>query len=182
MASGESGVFRAEPVPGRGRFAVHALLRSLVTSTLLVGAYFLAPTRTPTAVSGLLTLVGGLLLISAALVWQVMGILNSPYPAARAVGALIVTVPMFLVLFASTYYLIATANPDSWSEPINRMDALYYTVTVFATVGFGDITAVSEGARIATTLQMLTGLILVGLIARVVVGAVHVSLERRPRE
>ena len=62
---------------------------------------------------------------------------------------------------------------------MTRLDSMYFTVTVFATVGFGDITAVSQGARAVTTVQMMGGLVLVGLIARVIVGAVQVGRSRR---
>jgi hypothetical protein len=71
------------------------------------------------------------------------------------------------------------SDPQQFSEPLTRLDAAYFTVTVFATVGFGDITAVSETARAVVTVQMLGGLVLVGLIARVVVGAVQEARTRR---
>jgi voltage-gated potassium channel len=57
-------------------------------------------------------------------------------------------------LFASTYYAMDRSNPASFNEAITRIDALYLTVTVFATVGFGDVVATSETARIAVTVQI----------------------------
>ena len=116
------------------------------------------------------------------LAWHVRLVLVSPFPAVRAATALILTVPLFLVVFATIYVLLATADAGSFSEPMTRFDALYYTVTVFATVGFGDITAVSQTARAVTTLQMVAGLTLVGVIARFVVGAVELNWRRRGRE
>ena len=44
---------------------------------------------------------------------------------------------------------------------------------MFATVGFGDITPVTSAARAATTLQMVGDVILVGLVAQVIVGAMR---------
>ncbi len=52
-------------------------------------------------------------------------------------------------------------------------------MTVFATVGFGDIVPVSQTARVLTTCQMVADPVLVGLIANVMVGAVRIGLERR---
>ena len=46
-------------------------------------------------------------------------------------------------------------------------------MTVFATVGFGDITAVSQAARLAVTTQMMLDLLVLGLGVRVFVGAVQ---------
>ena len=52
-------------------------------------------------------------------------------------------------------------------------------MTVFATVGFGDIAPVSELARVLVTIQMLVGLVAVGVIAKLVLGAVQVAVARR---
>jgi Ion channel len=56
---------------------------------------------------------------------------------------------------------------------------LYFTVTVFATVGFGDITATTEGARVVVTGQMIAGIVIVGIGARIIVDAVKHG--RRPQ-
>ena len=52
-------------------------------------------------------------------------------------------------------------------------------MTVFATVGFGDITPVTQLARVLVTIQMLVGLLTVGVIAKVVFGAVQVAESRQ---
>ena len=62
-----------------------------------------------------------------------------------------------------------------------RTDALYFTVTVFSTVGFGDITAKSETARIVLIVQMLADLAFLGAGVRVLLGAVQRRRERRPK-
>ena len=83
------------------------------------------------------------------------------------------------VVFASTYCTIAAQQPNAFSEPLDRTDGIYFTVTVFATVGFGDITPVSQLARVLVTVQMLVGLVAVGLIAKLLFGAVQVAVARR---
>jgi hypothetical protein len=151
---------------------------SLLVSTAIVYAYFVLPLSSDLAADTSVELVLGLSVLAALLAWQIRAILRSPYPAAQAVGALAVSVPLFLTVFAVTYYLMDEAEPGSFSEPMTRLDAMYFTVTVFATVGFGDITAVSEAARAITTVQMVGSLVLVGLIARVIVGAVQENRSR----
>jgi hypothetical protein len=54
---------------------------------------------------------------------------------------------------------------------LTRFDAVYFTVTVLATVGFGDIAAVTQTARILVTIQMLADLVLIGFVAKVLLGA-----------
>jgi hypothetical protein len=90
-----------------------------------------------------------------------------------------VGVPLLVVVFAATYCVVDTDQPGAFSEPLSRTDGLYFTVTVFATVGFGDITPVTELARILVSIQMITGLLTVGVIAKVVLGAVRVAETRQ---
>ena len=56
---------------------------------------------------------------------------------------------------------------------------MYYSATVFTTVGFGDITAKSEAARVVVTIQMMLDLVIIGLVARLVVNAVKVGQRRQ---
>jgi voltage-gated potassium channel Kch len=112
----------------------------------------------------------------------VRAITRSASPRLKAVEALAVTLALYLVLFSSAYYLMEHSSPGSFSEPLTRTDALYFTLTTFATVGFGDITAVSQTGRVVTMLQMLGGLILVGIAAKVLASAVRAGLRRQGRE
>lgn len=154
------------------------MLRSVLICVAIGVAYFALP-MSDLRGAGIATLVLGLIGLAALLTWQIHAIVHSSYPLARAIEALAVSVPLFLAIFATTYYLMGQAQPSSWSEPLSRLDAAYFTVTIFATVGFGDITAVSDMARAVTTLQMIADVILVGLAARVVVGAVKEGLRRQ---
>jgi len=65
---------------------------------------------------------------------------------------------------------------------MTRLDALYFTVTTFATVGYGDISPASQGARLVALLQMVVGLVLVGVIARVITGAAQLGMKRHRSE
>ena len=87
--------------------------------------------------------------------------------------------PVFIVLFATAYFVMGRTDPAQFSEPLSRLDSVYYTVTIFATVGFGDITPVSPTARAATTLQMLGDIILVSLVVQVIVAAMRQGLRRK---
>ena len=161
------------------RLVVRAVLRALLTSTVLVLLYFTLPiTGTLDGLTAWL-LALGLLGLAGVVTWQVRAVLRSRYPALRAIEALAAAIPLFLLLFAVAYVLLADAEPQAFSEPLSRVDALYFTITVFATVGFGDIVPVSDGARVATMAQMVGGLLVVGLVLRVMVGAVKVGRERR---
>jgi len=75
--------------------------------------------------------------------------------------------------------VMATISAGSFSQPMTRTNALYFTVTVFSTVGFGDITAKTDPARLLVTVQMIINLIVLGIGARVILGAVTRSRQRQ---
>jgi putative Mn2+ efflux pump MntP len=127
-------------------------------------------------------LVVGLVVFIGLVAFQVRSIVRSPFPGLRAIEALATSVPLFLLLFAATYDVMAALSASSFSQPLTRTDALYFTVTVFATVGFGDIAAKTEAARLVVTGQMIADLIIIGLGVRVIVGAVRRGRQRRPEE
>jgi hypothetical protein len=107
------------------------------------------------------------------LVWQIRSVGRSPHPVLRGVESLVVTVPLLVLTFAATYVVVDHNSPGSFSEALSRLDAAYFSVTVLATVGFGDITPLTEAARSLVMAQMLVDLAFVGLVAKVLVGAVR---------
>jgi ion channel len=167
--------------PSSGRI-VRSLLRAAGSTAALVAIYYLLPLDHSARWAAAVQLVIGLTALVGLVVFQVRAISRSRYPGLRALEALAVTVPLFLLLFASSYLVLAAISPSSFSQPLNHTDALYFTVTVFATVGFGDITATAGVSRLVVTGQMIIDLIILGLGARVILGAVSRGRQRRPAE
>ncbi|MFJ8012695.1 potassium channel family protein [Streptomyces sp. NPDC096339] len=163
----------------RRRVIIGHMVRSVASAALLTWLYYAVPLNRGVGVVTVVTLLAGLSLFGAVVVWQTSAIARSEYPRLRGVEALATAVPLFLVLFSSVYFLISQEAPATFSEPMNRTDALYFTVTVFATVGFGDITPVSEATRALTTFQMIADLVVVGVVAKALFGAVRVGLRRK---
>jgi voltage-gated potassium channel len=148
------------------------MLRALATTAALVALYYLLPLDRLANVPLVFILGAGLLILVAVATWQLRAVLRARYPGVRAAVSLAATVPFFLLLFASAYYVMAHGTPGSFSQQLTRTDALYFTVTTFTTVGFGDITATSQTARLVVTVQMLLDLLALGLGIRVFIGAV----------
>jgi voltage-gated potassium channel len=153
-------------------------VRTLVVIILLLVTYYQAPLDRPLTLTTGLLFAAALLLLTLALVVQVRGILASSTPLLRAIRTLAIGMPVLLVVFAATYVTIAGQQPGAFTESLDRTDGLYFTVTTFATVGYGDISPVTELARILVTVQMVVGLIAVGVIAKLVLGAVQVARQR----
>jgi voltage-gated potassium channel len=152
------------------RLLVRALLRASGTATALVVLYFTLPLTGAVDRSTAMLLVLGLLAFAGVVTWQVRSVLRSSYPGLRAIESLAAAIPLFLVLFAALYLHIADLDGSAFSEPLSRTGALYYTITVFSTVGFGDIVPRTDLARVVTMVQMLGDL---------VIGAVKLGRQRR---
>jgi hypothetical protein len=160
---------------------VATALRALGTTAALVAIYYLLLLdHTPTWVAATI-LVIGLVALIALVVFQVRWIIRSRFPVLRGVEALAISIPLFLLLFSGTYVVMAAVSASNFGEKLTHTDALYFTVTVFTTVGFGDIAAKSQGARLLVTGQMITDLIIIAIGVRVIFGAVTRGRQRRPR-
>ncbi len=163
----------------RRRLVVAAIVRTSLTITLVVAVYFVLPLDHSSSVGVVAELALGVLVLTGIIAWQVRRIVGSDHPTGRAVEALALSVPLYVLLFATTYFLMARANHATFGGPVSRTDAMYFSTTVFTTVGFGDITAKTEAARLAVTLQMWLDLLFLGLVVRIVVNAVKFNQQRR---
>jgi hypothetical protein len=146
---------------------------------VLVAVYYLLPLDTSATWAAITILVTGLVVLMALIAYSVWSIVRSPFPGLRAIEALAVIVPLFLLLFASAYVVMERLARASFTQPLTHTDALYFTVTVFTTVGFGDITARTEAARVLVTIQMIMDLVIIGVAIQAIVGAARHGRGRR---
>lgn len=75
-----------------------------------------------------------------------------------------------VLIFALVYAVVAVQVPGQFDGLENRTDALYFSVTLVATVGFGDIHPVGGAARLLATAHMVFNLIYLGTAIRMLVG------------
>ena len=150
-----------------------AVVRPAATVGVLLLVYYRLPMDQPEDGFTLLRLVAGLLLVLVVFWWQIRMIGRAAHPGRQGVQALALVVPLFLLVFAQACFLLARHQPGSFTVPLSRTDALYFVVTVFATVGFGDIAPVSQSARVLVTVQMIGNLLLVGVALKVILAAVR---------
>lgn len=166
------------PKSTRRRMILRAVVRPALIIIGLLLMYYLMPLWDRHTLSTGVSLVLGLALVVVVLAWQIRKISTSRYPRLRAIEALSFSAPLFILVFATAYFATGQGNPDSFSQGLNRTDALYFAVTTFSSVGFGDIVPVSQVARVMVMIQMLGDLVLVGIVARVILGAVQSGLRR----
>lgn len=166
------------------RLGLATAARIAISLVLLFGAYFLLPAKSGADGTAdwpylLLTLV----VFGVVVGLQVPAIVRARYPILRAVEALSMVITLYLLIFARVYLSNSLADPAIFSHPLNHISALYFTVTVFATVGFGDIVATTDAMRGLVTVQMLLNLVVLGLIIRLLASAAQrgVARRRQPR-
>jgi hypothetical protein len=150
---------------------VQAALRALAMTTILLVIYFVVPIEHRPHQSVVLRLAVGLALFVVVVTNEIRLISRSGRPMLRAAVAVATIIPLFLVVFAWIYLTMARADPGSFGQPLDRVSALYFTVTVFSTVGFGDIAPKTDAARLVATVQMLADLAVLAVVIRLIFAA-----------
>lgn len=86
---------------------------------------------------------------------------------ARAIGRRVLWALAALFLCSVIVYLDRNGYRDVKGEPLNYLDSLYYSAVTLSTTGYGDITPISESARLInilfiTPLRVLFLIVLIG--------------------
>jgi voltage-gated potassium channel len=153
-------------------------VRACATCAIVLAVYFTVPIGQHPNESIVLRLSVGLALFVSALAYEVRAITRADRPLLRAADALALVIPLFVVVFAWTYLTMAQSSVGAFSAPLDRVSALYFTVTVLSTVGFGDIAPRTDAARLTVTLQMGADLVLVALVVRLILEAARGTFGR----
>ncbi len=145
------------------------LLRSALTVIGLLALYAVIPVpgqREPLWLTLAMAL-AGLAFLAYAFITLAQRAQRSTEDTAIRLEALIAVLYAFVV-FMSLVYLGLASSPGQFDELHTRVDALYFTMSTIATVGFGDVHATGQAARLVVTVQIFLDLIFVGLVARII--------------
>lgn len=148
-----------------GRTAWRIAGISFLQAAGLVLVYYVMPIsfqRSPA-----LRVLSSLVILVAVLTWQVKAVMRAESRLYRGLISLGMAVPLLVVVYASIYLTLSINDVGSFSEELGRTDALYFTMTTLATVGYGDISPTTSAARIATMTQMIANVVVIGLAVRV---------------
>lgn len=110
---------------------------------------------------------------------EIRAILHHAYPGRRAVVALAVVLPLFVVLFSWLYLVVSRSNPAAFGVEFSRTEALYFAITVLSTVGFGEITPKTDPARLLVAAQMVSDLVLLAIVVKLILGTASRTHEYR---
>ena len=143
----------------------------------LVGAYYLIPMSGRwwpiPIVAGPIAIVA---LVPVAL-RHTKSILVADRPLMAVARALVLMLLLLIFGFACTYYALESHWPGQVHGLETKTDAIYFTVTVLATVGFGDIHPTGQAARAVATFHMLANLAVASVAVRLVLRAGRKRLD-----
>jgi len=154
-------------------------VRLSVSVVALLWVYYQIPVKGTDGNSDLPWLILELVIFGAIVGVQVPLITRARYPLLRGMESLALTILLFILIFARVYLSNSVADPAVFTQPLDKDTAVYFTVTVFATVGFGDIVAASNPMKLLVTLQMLLNLVVFGLVIRVISSAAQRGAARK---
>lgn len=125
----------------------------------LVVAYFLIPLEGSLAFR-LVAYALGLALVVLVVVRQMRRHLTSRDKDVR-IDSLALAIVLSVLLFALAYYTVSSDESAEFSGLSTRVDALYYSLTVATTTGFGDVSAQSQLARAMVSAQLVFNMLIV---------------------
>jgi voltage-gated potassium channel len=172
------------PVPNArtvARAGIPVVLGGSAIIACLMGLYVAIPTPRGDAPPWELITVALLvsILYALAAAWSVVAIHRAPHPMRTGGMLLLIMITAMVIIFSVSYLALSADDPSSFTEPLDKIDALYFTMTILSTVGFGDITAVSSTARVAVVLQMVVAVTLLTVLGKVLIEVARHETKRR---
>lgn len=170
----------AELDPKERRVAVAKLAGAvLIAWVLLIGAYYVHPGQPSAAVGAIVKMVVGVTVVVAVIVIEFPRIIHAKLPGLRAIEALGISLPLFFVVFSSVYLSLGRGPHPMFDMTLDHTKALYFAITVFSTVGFGDIVPTTDTARLLVAAQMLLDLVFIGAVVRILMVAATRGISKR---
>lgn len=168
-----------------GRSLRRTTRNSLLALVGVLGVYFMAPVGSGQSANqvalglGITAVCVGL--VTAVVLREFRRQARGEEPGLTGVQ-LIVIFEMVLVLFALGYFSLATHGTNQMEGIETRLDALYFTATTMATVGYGDIHPVGQLARGVATAQMAFNVVFVAAFVRLLTTGVRARVAAEDAE
>ena len=164
--------------------SIRGLVRTLVLIgfvAVLIAGYALVPAPSGGGSEWLLLILGvaGLLTYLVIAVWAARQLGKSRRPLLDGVLLLIALASLVVLGFSLVYLGVAATDPGSFSQPLSKVAAAYFSLTILSTVGFGDIVGTTDTARAVVMAQMVVDLTLLSVAIQVVTHSARSAVDRR---
>jgi hypothetical protein len=134
----------------------------------LVVAYYVVPLSFDSSAGVLVPSVLGTIAALAVVAWSMIKELGHLIQGeeSRSTAALAMLLLMLVIAFSLTFYLLERSNPGQVADLETRTDALYFTLSTMATVGYGDVHAEGQAARVLVCLVIVFDVVVVASLLR----------------
>jgi voltage-gated potassium channel len=148
--------------------------RPIVVFAGLIVAYYAVPTGVGSDAAFAIGLVCTAAAV-AVLGWAITGQVRRELSGSEdvAMQSLLTLIELVVVVFAYGFFTLEQSHPGEVAGLETRTDALYYTVSTMTTIGYGDIHAQGQVARLLVLVQMAFNIVFVGALASIVSGQVR---------
>jgi di/tricarboxylate transporter len=99
--------------------------------------------------------------------------------ADRRIDGLVIALMIAVLGFALGFYILAMRDPDQIAGLDTRVDSLYFTMATLLTIGYGDVHAVGQTARVLALIQMVFNVVIVATAASTITTRIRTQAEKR---
>jgi voltage-gated potassium channel len=163
---------------------IHPVVRVAIASMLVLVVYYVVPVEPGVhgarlgirIVASLICVAGAAIVVIRQVRRQFVPADDEPPLAGLAIGLVI-----GVAAFALADYVLAFSEPGQFVDLNTRTDALYFALSTLLTVGFGDVHAQGQEARVLVSVQMLFNIGILATSASFLVNQIADRLRRRER-
>lgn len=160
---------------------VSRVLRLGSVSVLLLVLLLVVPVRSETTGTTLVRGLATAVLLGAAitvLLWQLR---LTAEDQDRRVDGLVASLVLVVVTFALGFYALEVHRPGEVAGLDTRVDALYFTCSTMLTIGYGDVHAAGQPARVLVLVQMVVDIVFVASAGSLLTGRIRRRAQSRAR-
>ena len=168
-SSGGAAAAIAEAAATHRGIPLRKVMTMILTVVLPFVVYFVLPLKGDSGeflAAALVVAAAGLLIPLS--IRQAQLVLRSEDPLFDAIRCILSGLVFLVVAFSSAYYVLGTGYEHQIQGIETKLDAVYFTMTTLATVGFGDITPTGQVGRAFVTGQMVVNFAVLAVALRVV--------------
>lgn len=150
------------------------MVESLLPAAAILILYFVLPLRGQGAVAVSIIFAVVAVLFSFPLAFRAAKrVMESHQPIVHGGQAVLMILTSVVVAFSGLYYVLGTHYENQMMGVETRLDALYFTLTLTTTVGFGDVHPVGQAARGVATWNMVCNIAIIAIAVRLVMSAIQ---------
>jgi hypothetical protein len=154
-------------------------LRMSATLVVVLVLYFTVPVPFEIEASYVVQLLVSLAALALLAVAVLSEVRHQMADADRRIDGLVLALMVSVLGFALGFYVMAERTPAQLPGLDTRVDALYFTMTTLLTIGYGDIHAAGQAARVLVLVQMVFNVVIIATAASTLTSRLRTRAEVR---